>query len=169
MTPYFATPDSISALQRVVGGWIGTPFHPNGMVKSVGASCQKLVGAILIECGHLDVEDVIPSGPMDWHQKESLIEQAMDRSFAGKFQTILGAPVGAGSSHLPHPPAGDPLTLLRPGDVLGFAIGDAVHHCGIMVSESEFLHTMRHSKATIATIWDATWCGRLRRIWRPVK
>src|SRR5271170_7293267 len=65
MIPYFSTQEKIAQLQAVAQSWIGTPFIPNGESKGGGVSCQKLVGCILRECGHLPEGFSIDSGTMN--------------------------------------------------------------------------------------------------------
>lgn len=169
MRPFFSTQLRVCELARIGGSWIGTPFHPNGMVKGRGVSCQMLVAAVLLECGHLPIDAMIEEGPMDWHGKNSLIENALDGQHVAKFANIFGTPSGEVSSQPPHPPGGDPIQLIQPGDVLGFTVNSSVHHCGIAITSTEFLHVLRHSAASIMPVIDAMWITRLRRVWRPIE
>ena len=165
MSPFFSNPYRVDLLRDAVASWEGTPFHPNAMVKGRGVSCQMLVAAVLIECGHLKV-DHVPSGPMNWHGATSIIEQQLDVEHADQFQSIFGEPTGEGLSHPPPPPVG--LPVLSPGDVVGFRLHKTVHHCGIAVTPELFAHVLRHSHVCVMPIADAVWLSRLKRIWRPV-
>ena len=163
---FFSTQARIDQLNRAAEGWLGTPFHPNAMVKGRGVSCQMLVAAVLIECGHLKV-DHVPAGPMNWHGATSIIEQQLDVEHADQFQSIFGEPTGEGLSHPPPPLVG--LPVLSPGDVVGFRLHGTVHHCGLAVTPELFIHVLRHSAVCVMPINDAVWLSRLKRVWRPVE
>jgi hypothetical protein len=163
---FFCTQSRLDLLHSVAQSWIGTPFHPNAMIKGRGVSCQMLVAAILIECGHLRCEEV-PSAPMNWHGEYSIIERELDVVHRKQFKPIFGESAGEGLSHPQSPPA--VLPAIQAGDVLGFRLHKTVHHCGIAVSSDLFLHVLRHSHVSVMPIDDAAWISRLKRIWRPIE
>ncbi len=167
---FFHSPARIQELNRVAESWLGTPFHPNAAVKGRGVCCQKLVGAILIESGHLPKESVILDGPMSWQDKEPRIEKGMDIQFGQFFENIFGQSV-AGSA----PTSADlvgctgwPIPL-QAGDVLGIELNRVVQHMAIMVTPETFIHAMRGYGVTLNPIRDATFSSRVRRLWRPVE
>lgn len=163
MIPFFDTKERRDLLHSEIESWLGTPFHPNGAVKGHGVSCQKLVGALMNECGF--VIGSIPDGPMDWHGGTTLIEAHLDCTLAGRFVNILGTSVGGGS------PTGcaDAPRSLQAGDIIGFWVGSSVKHVGVMFDAENFVHVMRHCHVTIAPLNDPTWGNRLARAWRPIE
>lgn len=163
MTPFFSHPERVAKLHAEADAWIGTPFHPNGSVKGAGVSCQKLVGALMRASG-FDIGS-IPDGAMDWHGGGSPIERHLDLTLAGRFESILGTAVGGGS---PLGCAAAPRSF-QAGDIIGFWVGDAIKHVGVMVNPTEFVHVLRHSKVAVLRTDDATWGNRITRIWRPIE
>lgn len=162
---FFNTPQRIAQLNSVALSWLGTPFHPNGMSKGVGVSCQKLFGAIMIECGVLPVGFTIDDGPVAWNTKEPLLETGMDVKLHDYFENILGASVSGDSPVSSDKGCTDASNLL-PGDVIGFRVGGAVRHIGTVINEDVFIHVMRHCKVSTGELRDATWCQRIGRVWR---
>ena len=154
ITPYFNTPARQATLQVIASQWLGTPFMPNAAVKGAGVSCQKLVGAIYIECGFLPAAFLIPEGPMDWgtsHTK-SLVGDFMAAQSA-RFVEVLDARLAA----------------VQPGDMVGFQLGGCIHHCGLVIQgNGDFIHALRRANTSIANVRDATYHARLEKIWRPV-
>lgn len=165
MIHYFNTPQRIAQLNSVALSWLGTPFHPNGMSKGVGVSCQKLFGAIMIECGVLPVNFRIDDGPVAWNTKEQLLETGIDVQLSDYFENILGVSVsGVAPVALDKGCTGTP-TLL-PGDAIGFQVGGTVRHIGVVINQDVFIHVMRHSNVATSELRDATWCQRIKRVWR---
>jgi hypothetical protein len=149
MKAYFEIPENLAKLQYHAATWLHTPFMPNGAVKGAGVSCQKLVGSLYIESGVWPAGFVLADGPMDWAsaQKTSLIADFMDKQ--PNFQPV------------PSP--------AQPGDMIGFKLGGCVHHCGIMLfADGKFVHCLRQRGTIISNLRDATYFGRIERIWRPV-
>ena len=165
MTPYFQTHQSIQNLNSVALSWIGTPFHPNGMEKGRGVSCQKLFGAIMIECGVLPVGFDIDSGPVAWNSQEPLIETGMDVKLAQYFESIFGVSV-AGVAPVASDKGCTGTPSFLPGDAIGFRIGGAVRHVGVCINDEVFIHVMRHCNVDTGLLLDATWCQRIARVWR---
>jgi len=150
MKAYFETPENLSKLQYHAMGWLHTPFMPNAAVKGAGVSCQKLVGSLYIEAHFLPLDFKIPEGPMDWSnaQKTSLIADFMDAQ--PQFEAIKG-------------------TEAQPGDMVGFRLGGCVHHCGVkLFADGKFIHCLRNRGVIISNLKDATYFGRIERVWRPM-
>ena len=148
MTPFFNNTTRIATLQAVCESWKHTPFMPNAAIKGAGVSCQKLVGAIYVECGALPPDFAVPEGPMNWSraQKESLIETFMDQQSA--FVAVGFA---------------------EPGDMLGIKIGGCVHHCGVVFrANGRFVHCLRPDGVRFNNLHDATYWTRIEKIWRPI-
>ena len=156
MIPFFNTPERLEQLKAVAQSWIGTPFVPNAAVKGAGVSCQKLVGSILIECGHLPAGFKLPDEPMGWANAhaDSLIVKHMEAN------PTLFSPV----------PLPAYLTA-QPGDVLGIRFGGCIHHCGIVVAaEGKFIHCVRNRAAGVqySHLGEAVFMRMVKAVWRPV-
>jgi len=149
MKAHFDCPEHLARLQYHAVSWLHTPFMPNAAIKGSGVSCQKLVGRIYIECGFLPPDFVIPEGPMDWSaaQKTSLISEFMN---AQPQFAVVTAPA-------------------QTGDMVGFKLGGCLHHCGLMLfADGKFIHCLRNRGTIISNLRDATYAGRIQRIWRPI-
>jgi cell wall-associated NlpC family hydrolase len=155
--PFFNSVERLLKLESVAESWKGTPFMPNAAVKGAGVSCQKLVGAILIEAGALPKDFQVPEGPMNWShaQTESLIAKFMDE------QTLFAPLPAAGGQSLP--------AACRPGDMLGFKLGGCIHHCGVLIgADGKFVHCLRPQGVQFSNIRDASYAVRIARAWRPL-
>lgn len=153
MRAWFSTPQRIARLHASAESWLGTPFSANGSTKGErgGVSCQKLIGSIYREVGCADI--AIPEAPMcHWKfSRESLIE---------KFMATIPDRVALLEE-------GRPTRDLQPGDLLGFRLGQCVHHLGIALSLTTFVHCM--TRAEIAHLTDPTWLSRYACAWRPIE
>lgn len=141
------TPERVVALREEAATWLGTPFAPNSSSKGRGVSCQKLAGCLYAACG-FDLPE-IPDASISQARfsRVSLVEPWFDSR--PEFERI------------------DAYSVIEAGDVLGFRIGDIVHHLGIAIDHSLFIHTIEGVGTTIAQIEDSTWRSRLVCIWRP--
>ena len=155
MTPYFNSPERIAQLKASATQWLGTPFVPNACIKGAGVSCQKLVGAILAECGHLPPTLRIPDEPMDWGNAhcDSLVEKFM----AGQTQLFGEVPLPAY------------LTAL-PGDVVGIRYGGCVHHTGLVIgADGQFIHAIRRfGGVRFSHLREPVFMRLVQKIWRPL-
>jgi cell wall-associated NlpC family hydrolase len=158
MTPFFDSSEKIAQLQFHAALWIGTPFMPNAAVRGAGVSCQKLVGAIYQACGVVPKGFAVPEGPMDW-------SQANERSLIGAFMAALPmfTEITASDGKLL-------AAVALPGDMAGFKIGGALHHCGIVIAaDGQLIHCVRNRGVFFSNLNDATYLSRVRKIWRPIK
>lgn len=142
---WFNSEERIARLCNEAKSWVGTPFFANGNTKGKGVSCQKLVSEIYRAVGCCDV--VVPNVAMAharFSRSESLVEKFMDtcQCFAR-----VDLPIA--------------------GDLLGFRLGKVVHHLGICLGNSFFVHAMEHTGTGLGTISDPTWGTRLASVWRP--
>ena len=144
---FYSTPERIAELQAVAASWIGTPFLGNSSAKGRGVSCQFLASAMYRETGFLDATP--PEVPMSYARfhNTSLLEPWMDAR--PEFEQLAGFDV-------------------IPGDMLGFRIGKAVHHCGVVISDGSFVHCIDPAGVIVSPLADSTWASRLRRAWRPI-
>ncbi|MBN8249105.1 MAG: C40 family peptidase [Verrucomicrobia bacterium] len=148
MKPIFSTPERVEALQAAAAAWQGTPFAANSCSRGVGVSCQHLAAALLREGAglHLDPPNVDMAHAE--FSDESLVEPWMDGQTA-----FVSIPPG----------------VVKPGDVLGFRLRRVVHHVGVCISPGAFVHSLDGIGTVVSSLADATWRGRLRRVWRPVE
>lgn len=149
--PYFNSVERLLKLQSVAESWRGTPFMPNAAIKGAGVSCQKLVSEIFIETGALPKSFSVPDGPMNWSHahKDSLIEKFM--ATQTEFFT-------------------EGFNVLAAGDMIGIQIGGCVHHCGIILNGSGFfIHCLRPHGVLFNNAHDATYLGRIKKIWHPIE
>jgi len=147
MPPWFSTPGRITALQVAAAAWVGTPFLGNSSAIGLGVSCQFLAAALYRESGFVDLAP--PEVPMAFARfnSTSLVEPWMDAR--PEFESV-------GFDY-------------QPGDMLGFRIGKAVHHCGVVLSSGSFVHCVDPAGVIISPLTDSTWASRLRRAWRPIE
>lgn len=144
----------MSDFAAIARSWINTPWMPNACVKGVGVSCQKLMGGIFKETGHLPESVVIPDGPMNWSvaHKSSLIEAFIDSDLQPYFAPVVDR-------------------WPQPMDMISFKIGGCGHHLGVMVAADppSFVHILFGRSVIESRLDDASWLKRMNRVWRPIK
>ena len=147
MTSWFNTPERLELLQKSADSWVGTPFVPNGRVKGHGVSCQMLAEAIYQECG-LGEDYRIPAVSMGWSgvHKDSLVLRYLKG--VDEFKQLQTT------------------ENILPGDLLGFKIGSCIHHLGVVVSGTRFIHSMKGLGTTYKSLDDPTYGNRLAKVWR---
>lgn len=148
MSRFFSNAERIEALQEAANLWLGTPFGGNSSSIGVGVSCQFLAAALYQEAGFA-IDDP-PEVPMGYAQfsRVSLLEPWAD-------------------SHSQFESVGPDEIII--GDLLGFRLGRVVHHCGVVCGDGVFVHAIEGVGVAICPLSDATWRGRLRRVWRPIE
>jgi len=91
MTPYFNTPEKLTALLAASLRWLGTPFRENSRVPGPrgGVSCHMLVASLYIETGALPPFD-IPRGSARrlLHNPADTITAYLDQHFPDRFAKI---------------------------------------------------------------------------------
>ena len=148
MNPFFTTQERIAALYSAASSWHGTPFFGNSASKGVGVSCQFLAAAIYAEAGLSVASPPEVSMSHAKFSRESLVEPWMGGQT--NFSDV-------------------PLEEAQAGDLLGFRIGQAIHHVGILLAPGVFIHVVDGSSVQNSFLSDATWRRRLARAWRPVE
>lgn len=146
MTPsWFNSRDRIEALEKAAASWVGTPFGGNSCAKGDGVSCHTLASALYSEAGRGSFS--VPEVPMSHARfsRESLLIRWMDAS--PSFARVTGEPI-------------------LPGDILGFRIGQCVHHVGVALTGGRFIHSIEGIGTTISALDDATWASRHGETWR---
>lgn len=148
MTAHFTTPTTIAALDAAAQSWVGTPWRAHSRVRGVGASCHFAVAGVLTDAG-FDTSTV-PDGSPGWSrdQKCSIMERWLD----GLPQKFARIEVGAE----------------QPGDILGFRVGQCIHHLGIRLPGGRFFQCIAPNGALILPCAELLYRERLARVWRPM-
>jgi hypothetical protein len=152
MQPWFDA-ERIAQLERAAQGWLGTPFHPHGMVPGPGGgcSCQSLAWALYVECGFL-------SGPAP---RGSL------RHFRTARESLIGRYLADQSDLWCEIRPIGPISLIAPGDLL-YHETDACEHLAVALPHGRSIQCLMHCGVAITRLDDATWLQALKRIWRPL-
>ena len=142
---WFNTPERIDALLASATSWLGTPFAGNSCAKGAGVSCHTLASAIYEEAGRGSF--AVPEVPMSHARfsRDSILIRWMDGS--PSFVRVTGENV-------------------LPGDILGFKIGQCVHHVGVALPNGRFVHSIEGLGTVISAMLDATWASRHAETWR---
>lgn len=148
MKPFFESHDRRVKLVHSALEWLGTPFAPHAAVKGAGVDCVWLAARIYIESGFL-AEFNPPDYTMDGgaHNDLSPVLNWIERS--GKFQQMEDGE-------------------LQIGDLLCFRMGRSVHHVGVVMTATTFLHVYRGYPVMESRLDDPTWSKRLAAVFRPL-
>jgi NlpC/P60 family putative phage cell wall peptidase len=115
----------------VAHSWVGTPYHHQARVKGVGVDCAQLMAGIAIEAGIIPADTELPHDySPEWHlhnRDEVLIDHL--RRFGCVEKEVA-----------------------EPGDIIGFTIGRAVGHLGILVSADTFIHAQCMADPKMVTL-----------------
>lgn len=144
---WFATPERVAALDAAAGRWVGTPWRPNSRVRGVGASCHHAVAGVLRDAG-CEIPSV-PDGQADWsrHQTTSVQEAWLD----SRPQVFASVDVES----------------VQPGDIVGFQLGNCIHHLGLVLSGGRFCQCLKSTGFVILGCHEPDF--RLaKRAWRPL-
>lgn len=123
--------------------WLGTPYHHQARVKGIGVDCAQLMAGIAIEAGLIAHDTVLPQDySPEWHlhnRDEQLIEHLVRFGCVQK-----------------------PVEETEPGDIIGFKIGRAVGHLGLMLENDQFIHAqcMSDPKQVVLNSLSAEWKKR---------
>lgn len=149
MSGYFDNADAVGRLVAAASGWPGTPFRANSSSqgRTGGVCCHMLVYRIYIEAG-LNMAPV-PSGPPGHarFQRTSIMEPLLDAS--PSFVPVEGD--------------------LQIGDLLGYRIGQAIHHLAILLPRDQIIHAISGPGCVVTPRLDPTWASRHARTWRPIQ
>ena len=156
-TPYFESTLRQVSLVREAKSWLETPFVPHARIRGAGVDCVHLCAEIYKECGLLS-EFNPPPYTIDGghHCKESKVIAHVLAS--GKFQEVIGPTTQGGLAH-----------ASGPGDLLCFRMDGVVHHVGILLTRTHFIHAIRGHGVVIGDLQDTTWSGRLEKVFRPIE
>lgn len=153
MHAFFQNRQRQAQLAMNAGDWFGTPFHPHAAIKGGGVDCVWLAAKIYIACCVI-TEFNPPPYAMDGgeHNELSQVITWLEKSLRFQKAWQTGADF-------------EPAV----GDLLCFRIGRVVHHVGIVLTETTFIHVYRGGNVRESRIDDTTWRKRLVAIYRPIE
>lgn len=128
--------------------WLGTPFEPWQCVRGHGVDCVQLAGALMVAAGVLQEQPHFGHYTLDLagHTGREMITEWLVES--SRFELADGQ--------------------IRVGDIVTFRIGRSVNHVGVMVSNSDFVHSIQGRAVRVSTLADTTWSARQALIWRAI-
>ena len=140
--PRPADPDQVVALAR---DWLGTPYHDQACLKSVGCDCLGLARGIWREL-HGPEPFPIPPYSRDWGETG-------DREVLAEGAARLMLPV--------------PLDARQPGDLLLFRMraGAIAKHVGVLTAPDHFLHAYER-RGVIEEPLTQPWARRIAFVFR---
>ena len=148
MTPFFHSPDRITALEAAAAAWLGTPYVQSGAVKGSGASCHRLAGAVLRDAG-------MPLPEIPERGRTRMCE------YRGAMRAWLDD----------HPEHFAPVALeaLQPGDVLLCQVG--IGHIGLFVGDpgARVLQVLRGRPAQFVSLNDPQVRRYVLAAYRPLE
>jgi probable lipoprotein NlpC len=151
-TPFFAGESRLRQLRSEAREWSGTPFHAHGKFKHIGVDCVWLAAEIYRVLGVVPLQKLprytVGAGS---HLEASKVAEGVAAS--GAFEGVTPADI----------------ETVRPGDLLGFKLGRVIHHVGIVVEGTRFIHAIATIGVTESDLRDPTWGRRLGAIWRPIE
>jgi cell wall-associated NlpC family hydrolase len=151
MSPFFEQADV--DLDAIAARWVGTPFAPAGAICGPrgGASCHRLVVAVLAEAGVPISQEEIPDAVLNraTHFPGSLMAEWL-RAKPDRFDEMDSAQI-------------------RAGDILLFKFGVGAHHAGLALSGQRLLQTWQHAGAHITRYDAPPLHKRLYAVFRPLK
>lgn len=161
MEPIFKDPDLCIRLCNEAETWLRTPFHHGGRVKKAGTDCIGLVNgifmAVLPDFKGLD----FPAYNLEetLHRHDSRLEIFLD-TYPRVFRIAKF-----------HEDQKDKFKNLRllPGDMLGFRIGNGMHHLGLSLGGKKFIECRQKWGTIESWLDDGTYEFRLLAVYRPVK
>lgn len=154
--PFYRTDERKAQLLFHAQGWVGTPFRPNSEQRGTdgGVSCQYLCAALYDATGFkLERESMsVAMAHARFQQGDnSLVINYVKHKADGRFVEVSTAL--------------DPIS----GDLLGFKLGNVVHHTGVSLGDGNFIHAVDKIGTKISSLRDGTYLSRLIKVWRPVE
>lgn len=155
-TPYFSTPERLTALRAAANAWDGTPWAANSCVQGErgGVCCHRLVAAVLEDAGFPITRAEIPGGTLNraTHFEGSVIADGL-RNMPDRFQEITPAVWSA----------------LQAGDVFTIRLGLGAHHVAVMADAETVIHSWQGVGAHMERIVDPKLRKRVAHIFRPIQ
>lgn len=139
------TPAELAALEAAAAAWEGTPFCANSAVRGGGVCCHRLCAAIYSDAGWVPALTVPAGSPT-----------GQGRAMVAWLDGEEGRRVFARVS------------VMEPGDLVGFRIHGEVRHLGVILPGFRMAHSTIGPGATIAPNIPKPWARRLGAIWRPL-
>jgi cell wall-associated NlpC family hydrolase len=140
----------VARLEPAARAWVGTPFRANSAAKGAGGGvcCHLLVVAIYAEAG-LDLRPVPDGPPLHARfNKKSIMEPWLDACPKVNRRAAIAE--------------------AKAGDLLGFYIGEAIHHIAVMLPGDRIVHAIHGAGVVINPLKDPTWSERLAAVWEPI-
>lgn len=132
-------------LTAVAESWVGTPYRPEGAtIKGHGASCERLILAVLQDAGcpiALDLPAHVPARPDH--------DPGVRGWFAARPRQFLEI---------------TPDCAL-PGDLIGITFGRYIRHLGLCLGGPRFVHVLASTGTVIHSLNDPSWGKRLAGAW----
>lgn len=141
------TPASPETVIRATLGWMGTPYHHQASVKGVGCDCLGLARGVWRE--------IVGPEPLDaWGG--SVPAYSRDWGEVSRREVLAEAARAVGLIEIPVADA-------TPGALILFRMlpKSVAKHCGILVSETEFVHA-RDGRRVMRCNYDRTWSNPRR-------
>ncbi len=152
MIPFFHTPERQQALAVEARAWLGTPFVAHGACRGAGVDCVHLLGAVYAALGVLpaDALTTLPGYACDSgaHARESAL-----------LAWLRARPEFAERQ------AGE---ATAPGDLVAFRVGRVVHHGGLLIEGTRFVHAVRRFGVIESDLRDPTYGERLETTFTPL-
>lgn len=145
MNSFFNSKERIDLLFSVVDSWRKTPFISHTQLKNVGCDCVTFAHAVYVEIGLLPVMIEWPRYPLR-SGGELFFQKICDavESYAGACEKIE----------------------VEIGDLLVFSTGKSIHHVGIALSKTKFVHCVDGYGVIDSMVKDSTFSTRLKRVYR---
>ena len=147
---FFARAEAQQQLVNEAQSWMGTPFQAWHNAKGVGVDCVQLAGQLMVACGVITGYD-FGCYSLDFaaHTGREMITEWL----------------GANSRFVFVPPAAAPM----PGDVVVFTVGRAIGHVGVMLTATDFVHSIQGRKVQLSNRTVPPWIGRVAGYWRAAR
>ena len=141
-----------AALEAIAQRWVGTPFAPGGAVCGPrgGASCGRMVVAILSESGLPITQQEFPDTPLNraTHYPGSVMSDLL-RALPERFFESTAKDI-------------------QPGDILIIKLGIGAHHAGIALPGQRVIHSWQKEGAHINRWDEPRLTKRIYSVFRPL-
>lgn len=147
MTWFFDEGTARAKLAEEAQGWMGTPFQAWHNAKGVGVDCVQLAGQLMVACGVIEGYDF----------------GAYSLDFAAHTgREMITEWLGSNSRFVFLPASTVPML----GDVVVFSVGRAIGHVGVMITTSDFVHSIQGRKVQLSNRTVTPWLSRVAGYWR---
>jgi cell wall-associated NlpC family hydrolase len=143
VNPFFNSKERIDLLFSVVDSWRKTPFISHTQLKNVGCDCVTFAHAVYMEIGLLPAMVDWPRYPL----------RSGGELFFQKICDIMEEHASSVEEN-------------QVGDLLVFSTGRSIHHVGIALSKTKFVHCVDGYGVIDSMVKDSTFSTRLKRVYR---